>query len=60
MRTKACIHTLSGHTNTVASIFTQGPEPQVNLLLTNSHLTDIIDSYGQSRFYDKVLGFGSW
>ena len=29
MRTKACIHTLSGHTNTVAVVKTQAPDPQV-------------------------------
>ena len=29
MRTKACIHTLTGHTNTVADLACQGVEPQV-------------------------------
>lgn len=29
MRTKANIHTLTGHTNTVASVITQIPDPQV-------------------------------
>lgn len=31
MRTKACIHTLSGHTNTVADVLTQAPNPQVHV-----------------------------
>ena len=30
MRTKACVHTLNGHTNTVADLFTQAPDPQVD------------------------------
>ena len=30
MRTKACIHTFAGHTNTVAVVETQAAEPQVN------------------------------
>ncbi len=29
MRTKACIHSLSGHTNTIADLFTQASDPQV-------------------------------
>lgn len=29
MRTKACIHTLAGHTNTVATVRAQAAEPQV-------------------------------
>lgn len=29
MRTKANVHTLAGHTNTVASVICQGVEPQV-------------------------------
>ncbi len=29
MRTKACIHTLTGHTNTVADVVTQAANPQV-------------------------------
>lgn len=29
MRTKSCIHTLTGHTNTVADLACQGAEPQV-------------------------------
>ena len=29
MRTKACIHTLTGHTNTVADVATQAANPQV-------------------------------
>lgn len=41
MRTKANVHTLAGHTNTVASVICQAAEPQVNsetiilLLLSN-------------------------
>ena len=34
MRTKACIHTLTGHTNTVADVVTQTANPQV---VTGSH-----------------------
>lgn len=30
MRTKANVHTLVGHTNTVASVICQSAEPQVN------------------------------
>ena len=30
MRTKACVHTLAGHTNTVADIVTQAANPQVS------------------------------
>lgn len=29
MRSKACVHTLTGHTNTVASVKCQSAEPQV-------------------------------
>ena len=32
MRTKACIHTLTGHTNTVACVKCQAANPQVSLL----------------------------
>lgn len=35
MRTKACIHTLSAHTNTVADVVTQAANPQVILHLQN-------------------------
>lgn len=31
MRTKANVHTLTGHTNTVASVVCQAAEPQVSL-----------------------------
>lgn len=34
MRTKACVHTLTGHTNTVAEVRCQSAEPQV---ITGSH-----------------------
>ena len=30
MRSKACIHTLTGHTNTVADVVTQAANPQVS------------------------------
>ena len=30
MRTKACIHTLTGHTNTVACVKCQAANPQVS------------------------------
>lgn len=33
MRTKANVHTLAGHTNTVASVISQATEPQVCLTL---------------------------
>ena len=32
MRTKANIHTLVGHTNTVASVVSQATEPQVGII----------------------------
>ena len=35
MRSKACIHTLTGHTNTVADVITQAANPQVRY----SHMT---------------------
>ena len=31
IRTKACVHTLAGHTNTVADIVTQAANPQVSV-----------------------------
>lgn len=34
MRTKACIHTLTGHTSTVAVVKSQAVEPQVSNLKT--------------------------
>lgn len=46
MRTKANIHTLSGHTNTVASVLTQAVEPQV---ITGSHDSTI-------RLWDLASG----
>ena len=33
MRTKACIHTLTGHTSTVAVVKAQAAEPQVSKML---------------------------
>jgi WD40 repeat protein len=44
MRTKANIHTLTGHTNTVASVVCQAAEPQVfkiilTLVIQNFNLT---------------------
>lgn len=33
MRTKANVHTLTGHTNTIASVISQAAEPQVLLVL---------------------------
>ena len=46
MRTKACIHTLSGHTNTVAAVKTQAANPQV---VTGSHDSTI-------RLWDLAAG----
>lgn len=46
MRTKANIHTLAGHTNTVASVLTQAAEPQV---ITGSHDSTI-------RLWDLASG----
>ena len=31
MRTMACVHTLTGHTNTVADVKCQATDPQVSL-----------------------------
>jgi len=31
MRTKSCVHTFAGHTNTVAEVRCQAAEPQVNI-----------------------------
>jgi len=36
MRTKACIHTLTGHTNTVACVKCQAANPQVSPLSIGS------------------------
>jgi len=46
MRTKANIHTLTGHTNTVESVLTQAAEPQV---ITGSHDSTI-------RLWDLASG----
>ncbi|CAG2253186.1 PLRG1 [Mytilus edulis] len=46
MRTKACIHTLTGHNNTVADIRCQAAEPQV---ITGSHDSTI-------RLWDLAAG----
>ena len=46
MRTKANIHTLSGHTNTVASVVCQAAEPQI---ITSSHDSTI-------RLWDLAAG----
>lgn len=35
MRTKACIHTLTGHTSTVAVVKCQAAEPQVSKQINN-------------------------
>lgn len=37
MRTKAQIHCLTGHTNTVADVKTQAADPQVRLLIITSN-----------------------
>ena len=37
MRTKACIHTMTGHTNTVADVKCQGVEPQVKIYMKDLH-----------------------
>lgn len=46
MRTKSNIHTLTGHTNTVASVLTQGSNPQI---ITGSHDSTI-------RYWDIIAG----
>ena len=46
MRTKACIHTLTGHTNTVADVVTQTANPQV---VTGSHDSTV-------RLWDLAAG----
>ena len=42
MRTKACIHTLAGHTNTVADILTQAANPQVLIHTLNVYHTLVV------------------
>ena len=37
MRTKACIHTLTGHNNTVADVKCQAAEPQVCITLNGCY-----------------------
>lgn len=46
MRTKANIHTLTGHTNTVASVVSQASNPQI---ITGSHDSTI-------RLWDLAAG----
>ena len=59
MRSKACIHTLTGHTNTVADVKTQATEPQI---ITASHdctvrySTDII-RVKRGGVYHQILSF---
>ena len=45
MRTKACIHTLTGHTNTVACVKCQAANPQVSLLSVVMVIKCFIGSY---------------
>ncbi|CAI7997262.1 Pleiotropic regulator 1 [Geodia barretti] len=52
MRTKACIHTLGGHTNTVADILTQAPNPQCSCLV---HCT--AGDNGSLHFWDWKTGY---
>ena len=47
MRTKACIHTLSGHTNTVADVLRQAPNPQVGYYYTVEPPTELDLSLGR-------------
>merc|ERR1719229_55279 len=46
MRSKVCIHTLTGHTNTVAAVCAQETEPQI---ITGSHDSTV-------RLWDLVAG----
>jgi len=39
MRTKANVHTLTGHTNTIASVVCQAAEPQVSLVIVGLSVT---------------------
>ena len=51
IRTKACVHSLQGHTNTVACVRAQSAEPQ---LISASHDTTI-------RLWDLAAGaFGAF
>ena len=40
MRTKANVHTLTGHTNTIASVVCQAAEPQVSLVIVGLSVHD--------------------
>ena len=40
MRTKACVHTLGGHTNTLADIQTQASNPQVSYIPNSKHIVN--------------------
>lgn len=76
MRTKANVHTLVGHTNTVASVICQTAEPQVskpnnlsnNLIYIfkkifnyiNFYFFLLLDCHWKSRLYYTIMGFSCW
>lgn len=71
MRTKAQIHCLTGHTNTVAEVRCQAAEPQVRITivalnhnLVGNHVFLLLfmfvsGDHGQSRLDGASVGFGS-
>lgn len=76
MRTKANVHTLVGHTNTVASVICQTAEPQVskpnnssnNLIYIFKKIFNyiyfyfflLLDCHWESRLHCTIMGFSCW
>lgn len=55
MRTKACIHTLTGHTSTVAVVKCQAVEPQVSKQTTHYRKIDFDHSGNIKGFNDHLM-----
>ena len=56
MRTKACIHTLTGHTNTVADVVCQAANPQVSNCGPAKLLNEIYLGYSLNYPWDPTEG----